>query len=262
MTSNEQDHFMPLPEEVAAKLSTADRYLVSYPRSGRTWLYRCVLIAQQIAESGATPTEAVIREFVRNDHHRKQNLNGQGPDWRNPFATGESLFGFLTVHGWGDVVLSSEGPHLYLFRSPEDVMVSYYNYATFRQFIDAETVSLSEFARGNLPDWISHTKNGISTVTNARENWICLSYESLFAAPSEKICLISRSIGVTVEEATCTKVAKTLTPKFVMESLKSKRPALSASPGRGAQILPQDVLEEIRAEAMPLYRQACQLENV
>ncbi len=141
-------------------------------------------------------------------------------------------------------------------------MVSYYHYAKVRSFIDQDSVSLADFVNGNLHDWIAHTERGIQTVRALPGNWMCLSYESLTSKPIEKMCKISSRCGFNISASDCRTVFEILTPQFVEQVTGKKVPALSAKPGSGKLTLSPDSIDQIDTEAMPIYRQALELENL
>lgn len=253
---------MPIAKEVISMLSSKDRYLISFPRSGRTWLTRCLRHSQRAVCEGVVPSESFLRSCLEENDSGKINLNEADGEWENPFTSEEKACGFLTSHSWGGLSPEASGPHLFLFRTPHDVMVSYYHYAKVRRFIDPDSVSLADFVNGNLPDWITHMQRGIQTVRARPGTWMCLSYESLTSRPVEKMFEISSRCGFDVSVSDCRAVFETLTPHFVEQVTGRKAVALSARPGSGKLSLPTDSIDRINGEAMPIYHQALELENL
>lgn len=257
------NEFIPLPSEVAAKLTLADRYLVSYPRSGRTWIVRMLRILPQVTilnDSGRLDDLESITGLWT--HEERGNLDEPGPDWINPFTMENPSINFLMVHGWGKLLPFAKGPHLYVFRSPEDVMVSYYHYAKEKRFIDSEVTSLTEFARGNLHWWRAHLQRAIEVRERAEmpRSWQFLSFERVFADPFNHLSRVARHFEIKFSEAALKQVIEVTTPKE-MTDLVPGLPVLSSKPGRGAQDLSPEVLAEVEEHDMPLYRKALEIEN-
>lgn len=254
---------MPLPEGVIAQLTPRDRYLVSFPRSGRTWINRSLRLTRLALESPEELNEAFIKKLIEDKNQRITNLNNAGDSWMNPLSD-EDYQGNLVAHSWKGLHQDAMGPHLFLFRSPADVMVSYYHFATSLAYIDREKTTPSDFARGNLPFWIAHTKEAINRFERGRAGdaeWRFMSYETFLTAPSEKLKEISSCLGDAVPESIARKILAITTPDF-MRKIGKSAPSLGAIPGRGATDLSGDILEEIEATAMPLYRQALEFERL
>ncbi|MDF1825809.1 MAG: sulfotransferase domain-containing protein [Verrucomicrobiales bacterium] len=253
--------FIPLAEGVSSQLSPTDRYFISFPRSGRTWIARALRIAIQITRNGSKISEPLVRECIVGKR-KNRNLNEAGPDWKNPYAQSVNP-GFLLTHSWDGLHPEARGPHLFLFRSPDDVMVSYFNYASFHGYIDPDKITLTDYARGNLPWWIAHTREALNRAANISVNkpsWKFLSYESFFLAPSAKLSTIAGYLGEEIPESDCRQILEILTPAFIKE-VKGNYASLKAGPGSGTASLPGDVREEIETLAMPLYWKALKLEN-
>lgn len=114
--------FFAFSPEVKASIRAGDRFLVSYPRSGNTWM-RCALTACHLLKSGAAPADPqdvfpLLDESIPDIH--------KGPLAGAPIIGREQGWRLIKSHNLREV----RGHRMvYLFRRPEVALVSYAHYS-------------------------------------------------------------------------------------------------------------------------------------
>jgi len=254
--------FMPLWDGLRHELKDSDRYLVSFPRSGRTWTTRVFRIARLLDASDPWPEHDEIKAMLGPPSASAYNLNRAGPGWKNPLQE-DGCLNYLITHTWTGLCPSARGPHVYLIRRPDDVLVSYYHFAIRKGHIDERETSLSEFAWGNLPWWIDHAKTAIRHLENSSRTcpaWALISYEGLLKSPFSNFLRLADRFELGVSEPALRHALEFLTPAVMRETIKGF-PMLDSRSGRGAKDLPWRIKAKIRKTAMPLYHSALEFEQ-
>lgn len=147
-----------------------DTFLVSYPRSGNTWMR--FLIAQ--AKTGQPQTFQTLEQVI--------------PDpWIFPDA---ALLQFPRPR----IIKSHEAydPHyakvIYLVRDPRDVAISFYYWRKKKNFFSRKEINLSlraylyQFAEHEIAfitDWGTHTRSWKENCVNLGDNFLCIRYEDM-----------------------------------------------------------------------------------
>lgn len=179
-------------ERLPANNTTDDIYLVSYPKSGNTWLR--FLIANAIKIHYGIDRE--VNFFTIQDI-----IPGIGKS-RNIRAAG--LFGrpdlprILTSH-------SDYNPYfmrvIFLVRDPRDVIISHYYYAKARKSIP-ESMKLSQFIRDEKYGpvaWLRHTESWYSPGAASPEQRIVLfKYEDFLKDTYSQLDRLTNLIGIPV----------------------------------------------------------------
>jgi hypothetical protein len=159
-----------------------DTYLVSFPRSGNTWL-RCLLTAV-VHDGKLTPD--LVADTVPDLHHSDPAVRpGAGPIWvKSHFPAPERPFA---------------GRVLYLVRHGVDAMTSYHHYLQLRGRIGPD-VTFDEFVNGGdiwpcpWPIHVGGWLDALETVPPDRGQVV--RYEDLLAAPHERLSEICRFLGL------------------------------------------------------------------
>lgn len=248
------EDFMPLPKAVREGLTVEDRFIVSFPRSGRTWMMRSmVCVAKSQALNHPLDEKFISEEIV---HSRGTfDLNLSDESWENPNIESSIRLPFV-AHGWSGLPEDTLPSNLILIRSPSDVLVSYYNFATTRNFVDDQTVSREEFVIGNLPWWLAHTEEALHRLERGKGHWKVMSYERFLQDPARNLSAICRLFDLKGPVEACRFALETITPHFSRSHF-SNYAYLEGRPGRGSQELEGDLLALIEETAMPLYREVC-----
>jgi hypothetical protein len=231
------------PQRPAARRLTVlptDVLLVSYPRSGNTWLR--FLIANALRPE-PRPTFADFGEIVPDIYDESDRALLRRPEPR---------------------VLKSHEPYderyrrvVYLVRHPADVAVSYYHY-----LIKMRTIApgfdlarfVDSFVAGGLDEfgtWGEHVTGWL----NAREggpDFVLLRYEDVLEAPRDALAAALRLIGANVADAAIDTAVERSTASELRRLERETAPALpsfqgsrledpfirKARPGAGAEELP------------------------
>lgn len=183
------------------KFSMARRTIVSYPKSGGTWLN--YMLAQAAAASQGKRTGETVdlsrlsqtlpdvpRIAWTHDGSEIVNERGDHPDPTPLFS-----YSGRPAYRGRDVLL--------LIRDPRDVTVSYYHQATKRTARPLPVSSMSEFVR--------HPQYGISRVIRFYEIWQAnldkprrieiVRYEDLLTGGPEKLLDVARFLGIPCDRA-------------------------------------------------------------
>lgn len=162
-------------------------WLVSYPRSGNTWI-RLLLANIQHPEKpqGYIATEKLVPDF----HQIKASFD----DFK------EKKF------GWNPVVIKSHfishpeydnWPCVYLYRDGRDIALSYYVYHSYqKKFNWTWHEYLEHFIAGDVEfgSWKEHIEYWL----NRNDNVLMISYEELSEQPVETIKMVCEFLGITV----------------------------------------------------------------
>lgn len=169
------------------RLAAADAVVVSFPKSGRTWLR--YFLASYAAELSDGP---IVMQMVGDDEFNdKRRLQGL------PLIhfTHDYFDYFQDVPSVEPVVLDGDTydskPTLLLLRDPRDVVVSYFHHKSAREQVFS----------GNITDFVRSVNYGIECQSQFvlslvarlahRANVMLLSYERMLDSPSEQL----RSVG-------------------------------------------------------------------
>jgi sulfotransferase family protein len=240
----------PEPPSVAARSLTvlpSDVFLVSYPRSGNTWLRFLVANALRPDARATFPT---FGEVVPDIYDEPDSALLRWPPPR---------------------VLKSHEPFdgryrrvLYLVRHPADVAVSYHHYLIkMRVFPPGHEIAsfVDGFLGGKLDDfgtWGDHVRGWLDA-RDGLERFVLLRYEDLRAAPGEALRAMLDLIGADVDDET---IAAAVQRSGADELRRIERetaallPTLGSSrledpfirkarPGAGAEELPPELFEQI-----------------
>jgi hypothetical protein len=173
--------FFAFSPEVAASIRATDRFLVSYPRSGNTWV-RCVLAACHLLQSGATPENPqdiypLLEETIPDIHKGplpEQPGLGRGQGWR-----------LIKSHNLREV----RGHRMvYLFRRPEVALVSYAHYAGRAQG------GADRFVLRQLRTWAGEGELALAMLEAAPAASCFIAYEDLVADPSACVARLARHL--------------------------------------------------------------------
>ncbi len=202
-------------QSLPVNYTSDDIYLVSYPKSGNTWL-RFLL-------SNAIKLHYQINREV-NFFTIQEIIPGAGAS-RNIRACGPfGMYDFpriLTTH-------NSYNPFylrvVFLVRDPRDVIVSHYHYAISRKSISSNW-DLSRFVREKNygPEaWLKHTKTWYSPRTvNPAQRIVLFKYEDFLKNPIDELKRITELFGISVSEVNLEKAVE-LSSKKSMRLSESK----------------------------------------
>ncbi len=180
---------------IAARLREGKplNFVSSFPRSGNTWmryLLTDVLLQQSgVATSTDLPThpDRVVPDFYCHlISRRAQEINSPAMfvKTHDDFDVLERRFSKASASNGKSGPLSSNCKHLYLFRSPEDSLVSLYHYFDRHQFFKSQSACGPDaFCLSRLDSWM----NNLTSYTRASERGaplLLVKYENLLDAPA------------------------------------------------------------------------------
>lgn len=161
---------MPIPAAHLCALLPSDQFLISYPRSGNTWMRH------------------MIKDVIllgRPDLPQELNPNYLMPDIHQsgPAHPAQQQYGMqvriLKSHNLRDI---RSHRAVYLFRTAADSLLSYYHFGILREqpwSIAGETPD--DYCRRFLPTWDEHMSIALEMHAAAPGHILFVSYESLLA---------------------------------------------------------------------------------
>lgn len=170
-----------------------DIFLVSYPKSGNTWLR--FLIANAIKVHYGIDRE--VNFFSIQDIIPGIRNSGRAITPRGPFGKLD-LPRIIKSH-------ASYNPYycrvILLVRDPRDVMVSYYHY--LKGYGSLPEISLKEFIRHKdygIEAWLEHTESWYSNIKPGQMVQLFL-YEDFVNNPQEQLKRLMNLLGIKLEDA-------------------------------------------------------------
>lgn len=168
-----------------------DIFLVSYPKSGNTWLRFLLANAFKLKyEIDRDVNFFSIQEIIP-DIHLSQNIRSLG------------------IFGRADLprIIKSHAEYnpyyhrvILLVRKPEDAIVSFYHYAKERNTINSDW-AISDFIRSDrfgVKAWLKHTQSWYLTLKQG-QNIQVLTYEQLRENPQQELMNLMDLIGIPIE---------------------------------------------------------------
>lgn len=176
----------------------ADAFLVSFPKSGRTWLryilsYYFAGIAGIAGQNGAPDLHSMFAFVPNFDLDRARGI----PAFRTHYAVGRVPAVFVSHNIYSRLFL--DRPIIFMVRDPRDVVVSAYFHATLHK--GRFSGSMSDFFEDHkygVPAMLSYL-NGWADALSRRRHHI-LSYETLSADPIGEVKSVLLFLGCTVDE--------------------------------------------------------------
>jgi hypothetical protein len=169
-----------------------DIYLVSFPKSGNTWLRFLVANAIKLKYNIEREVNFFSIQEVIPDIHLSKNIRSQGVFGRTDLPR------IIKSH-------TSYNPYYHrvilLVRDPRDAIVSYYYYTKERNSISPDW-TISQFIRSDkygIKAWLKHTQSWYLTLKQG-QNIQIINYEKLVANPQQQIANIMDLLGITMEE--------------------------------------------------------------
>lgn len=193
LSPGHQSVAMMIPKETIAALRPDDQFVVSFPRSGNTWLrlLLCDLVVQrkhgvEIGDPMQYPRPRVLMP----------DLHTNAPDHPSQAEYGLTRRVFKS-HNLADI----EGYRMvYLFRHPVDSLVSYYHlHLREPDSRNAASCGVDEFCRNALQGWCSHVEMALSYHQAAPEQVLLCSYERLLNDGVSELGRAAKFLGIAAE---------------------------------------------------------------
>ena len=184
---------MPIPAAHLNALQPSDQFLISYPRSGNTWMRN--LLKDVIILSRPDLPQDVHPDHLLPDIH-------QG----GPAHPAQQQFGMqsriLKSHNIRDI---HSHRAVYLFRTAADSLLSYYHFGILRRqpwFIEGETAD--DFCRRFLPTWDVHMRIALEMHIASPARVLFVSYERLLADGLHELRRVVDFYGLIATDETLT----------------------------------------------------------
>jgi hypothetical protein len=189
--------------------SPEDIFIVTYPKSGTTWLQ---MIVYQLTTDGAM-------EFAHIDHvspHLEETLMLRGRKISDLSGTPRVV---KSHHAYGDI-MKGPGRYIYGVRNGLDVAVSYYHHA--RKYLPGWNGRpldefFDQFIKGQVPygSWLEHVTGWLRN--EDRLNVLIVSYEELSADLETGVRRIADFCGIAIDPADMPRILERCSFAFMRE---------------------------------------------
>lgn len=246
----------PLSRQKLSQLLPEDQFLVSFPRSGSTWVrltLRDIVVSDAQRNSAPTP-----RELFPDLH-----LNtGDAPVY--------STLGFRSrvfkSHNLRDL---RHRKMVYLIRQPADTLVSYYHFHRMFDHLKPLTEDgLVKFCESMLPNWCAHVETALAQRRARPEGVRFLCYERLHADPLNEMRGVLGFFGLSAsDEAVTAGVQANSFERLRSREEKQGKPEndrffRKGRIGGAAEELEPAVLDAIEKRGGSLYRRVREVEEM
>ena len=238
------------PERLAA-LRPDDQFLVSYPRSGNTWVRHLLREVILLGRPDLPPPEALWMLIPDLHVHEMEHVA------RTVFGMPTRIF---KSHNLRDL----RGRRIvYIFREPADALISYFHFHV-REKIEPELVAqgADAFCRAMLPGWCEHVQMALDEYAAGRSRVLLASYEILHRDGARALGTITHFFGLKADEA----VLAAAIDRNRFENLRAKEAQNPRHPeefffrkgrtGTGREELTIETQRAIAAKARPIYDRA------
>lgn len=178
---------MSIPPDRFAALRPDDQFIVSYPRSGNTWMRHLVcevIVLSQPEKSAPTSLWMLIPDVHVPSHEMQHEAQAE-------FGIRRRM---LKSHH-----LERIGRHrlLYLFRQPADALVSYYHFYRMQKTIRHQAAEgIDAYCEHMLEGWCAHIELALAYREKAPAETLFISYESLVADGQKALARAVKFLGI------------------------------------------------------------------
>jgi hypothetical protein len=238
------------PERLAA-LRPDDQFLVSYPRSGNTWVRHLLREVIALGHPELPPPEKLWMLIPDLHVHEMEHPA------RTAFGMPTRIF---KSHNLRDL----RGRRIvYIFREPADALTSYFHFHV-REKMEPELVAqgLDAFCQAMLPGWCEHVRMALDEYAAAPPRMLLVSYERLLHDGAQALGAITQFFRLTGDEAVLTAAIE----RNRFENLRAKEAQNPQNPeefffrkgraGTGREELTIETQRAIAAKAQPIYDRA------
>jgi hypothetical protein len=177
------------PERLAA-LRPDDQFLVSYPRSGNTWVRHLLREVILLGRPDLPPPEKLWMLIPDLHVHEMEH----------PART---VFGMPTRIFKSHNLRDLRGRRIvYIFREPVDALTSYFHFHV-REKMEPELVAQGPdaFCQAMLPGWCEHVRMALDEFATAPSRMLLVSYEMLLDDGPRALGAITHFLGLMADEA-------------------------------------------------------------
>jgi hypothetical protein len=243
-------------------------FITSYPRSGNTWM-RYLLSDVFLQNHGIdTNTKLTVHpdEIIADFYCSRVALRNRAVTTPGILIKSHDSFDELKERFWGNRLPSDLSfqrcRHLYLYRLPEDALVSLYHYnmreaVTGKRAGQGGQLNIDGFCREALPGWVSHISSYLTAAENGAPIYF-VSYEQLSADQNRILSQVLQWLGVPHTSSTLERAA--LNMQF--EKLKATNARDIGKQGRsgaGSAELEASTIDLIRSTTAQVVERASRL---
>jgi hypothetical protein len=240
---------MPIPRETLESLCDSDRFIVSYPRSGNTWLRH--LLQEIIVATHPDLPQPQGLEAIQPTVHRgviDQSAGGGFLPWR-----------LLKSHNIQDI----RGHYMvYLFRLPTDAIVSYYHFALSREGAD-KVLGFDAFCTVSASRWCEHIALGLEQQAEYPDRTLFVSYERLMEDTGRQLRRVTDFLELNATDAQITVAVEACEFERLRERECARNPKCrergffrKGRIGGGAEELKPELRNTVEKLAMPYYERS------
>ncbi|XP_063797701.1 sulfotransferase 2B1-like [Pseudophryne corroboree] len=176
-----------------------DVYLVTYPKSGTTWMME---ILSLIRSNGDSTWCYKVPNYMRIPW---LDVSGVGVQLVDQCESPRYLSSHLQIQLFPKSFFSSKAKVIYTARNPKDVLVSMYHYAHMSHVIKKPhgfDEFMEDFLQGRVPfgSWFDHIKGWMQMID--KENFLFVTYEDLKQDHRGTVKKICTFLGKEVDEQT------------------------------------------------------------
>jgi hypothetical protein len=242
------------------RLRPTDVFVASYPRSGNTWMRH--LLSDAILQTHGLHFDPDVGFTIHPDRiipdmylHDIRHID---PRIRLPFRL------VKTHRPFGRMVSKA----VYLFRLPEDALVSYYHHHLRYEHLRSRVTSGPDrFCTENVGTWCANVGSYIQGKEIGEAQIQFVSYESMHQRPAEILQGVMEFLGIPVDQEICQTAVEnnTFEKKRGREQLREEHHEYffrKGKVGSGKEELRIETIDAIRAVAGPLYSVASNLQEL
>ncbi|MEM8637541.1 MAG: sulfotransferase domain-containing protein [Cyanobacteria bacterium P01_G01_bin.54] len=196
----------PLERQNAAEVARLSQqgeaivFVSSYPRSGNTWLryLLCDCLLQNIGIETTTESRSRVKAVI-------PGFQSCSLATRDATVTPGRLF--LKTHAdyHQAMTMSRCQPganvkHIFLYRRPEDALVSYYHFCLHRDEPQAATTQeIDAFCLDQLPVWCAMSQSYLQAKATNPDAIFLLSYEQMLADPEPILTMLLTGLNIALD---------------------------------------------------------------
>jgi hypothetical protein len=243
---------MHIPPVRLKSLQDSDVFLVSYPRSGNTWV-RFLIYQLILAEKPDLPPPEHIDRILPDLH-----MHEAEDDSQKRFGLKRRILKSHNVQDLGGRKI------IYIFREPADALVSYYHFHLC-ELPEGATLpeSIEEFCRRMLPEWMEHVSLAVAEYERSPGDCQFVSYGQLHENTVETLRRMAEFCSLPSRDETLALSAERNSFEAMKKAAKPSRPDFRMEGffrrgvrGSSRDELSEAFLAEIEQQAGAIYSRA------
>ncbi len=177
-----------------ADIDNYDLYILSYPKSGRTWLQRLIVEAYIVDHDSELSVHDISDLHDLDDAFPRVLLSHAGSCWEESLRV-LSKEKLLQI----DFKRYLTGRVVYVYRDPRDILVSQYYHMRYRTQINSITPqTLLRSYNVGLPKVIQFMNVWADLIAQSPDNILAVSYENLLGNTEQVLSTVFKFLGLSV----------------------------------------------------------------